>query len=71
MPKPEKLGDEIIRLMKVAIIAMIAIYVVYKIADVLIGQLPAKIGIVIIGIAMAFVYSTSAKVRKTIRNRLK
>jgi|GEM_PF-1966372 len=46
------------------IMAMLVIYVVYKIAEALIGQLPAAIGSIVIGICMFYIFITNREFRK-------
>ena len=63
---PRDLSDEIVDYAKLVIVAMVCIYVVYEVAISLIGQLPANIASIIIGIGFLYVYTTNKKVRESI-----
>lgn len=63
-----KLKNQIVDLRLLVIISMVVIFVVYKVAETLIGQLPAKIASLIISLAVIFAYATSSKIRKEIYN---
>jgi hypothetical protein len=71
MSKAEKLGEDIIEYGKVAIIAMIMVYVVYQVAQSLIGQAPATIGSIILGIGMIYIYATNQKIRSELNKWIK
>ena len=65
---PQKLAFDIIDYAKLAIVAMVCIYVVYVIAASLIGQLPAQVASIILGIAFLFAFFVSKQFRESIMN---
>jgi hypothetical protein len=65
---PQNLAYDIVDYAKLAIVAMVCIYVVYQVAMSLIGQLPAQIASVILGIAFIFVFVVSKQFRESIMN---
>ena len=64
--EPQQLAFDIIDYAKLAIVAMICVYMVYIVAQNLIGQLPAQMASVILGIAFLYVYVTSKSFRESI-----
>jgi|WetSurMetagenome_2_1015567.scaffolds.fasta_scaffold30367_1 hypothetical protein len=62
---------DIIDYFKLVFVAIILIVVMYYVISAFIGQLPAQISIIIIGLAMAFIYATNQKVRESISSWLK
>lgn len=61
-----KLTNEIIDYGKLIIVAAIMIYVVYIVIKTLIGDLPANVSVVLLGLASIFVYATNKKIRDSI-----
>lgn len=66
-----KLKDKIINLAILIIVIMVLIYTLYKIAETLIGKLPAVISTTIIGLVFLFVYAVDKKVRNSVSEWLK
>lgn len=66
-----KLTDDIIDLGKLVIIAIIMIVVIFLVIKSLIGEVPAYVSSVIIGLGGIFLYSTNKKIRKHLSNWLK
>ena len=71
MNQIQKLTNEIIGFGKLIIITATMIYIVYNIIKALIGDLPATISGVIIGLGSLFIYATNKKVRDSINSWLK
>ncbi len=66
--KIEKATIELIDIAKLVIVAMVLIVLVYTVAVSLIGQIPATIGSVILGLAGVFIFVTNKKIRQEILN---
>jgi len=64
----EELKNEIIGYGIVVFVAMIMIYMIYIVAQTLIGQLPATVGSIIIGLAALYIVFTNGKVRESIKD---
>ena len=62
---------EIIDYFKLVFVAIILIVVMYYIIAGFIGQLPAQISTIIVGLAVLFIYGTNKKVRESIQSWLK
>ena len=62
---------EIIDYFKLVFVAIILIVVMYYVIAGFIGQLPAQISTIIIGLAIVFIYGTNQKVRASIQSWLK
>ncbi len=71
MRKAERMTMDIIDYGKLAIVAMIMIYVVYLVAESLVGQAPAIISLIIIGIASTYIYVTDDKIRSEINAKFR
>lgn len=63
--------NKLVDLAVLIITSMILIFIVYKIAEVLVGQLPATIASTILGLSGIFIYATNRKVRESINDWLK
>lgn len=61
-----KLTEDIIDYAWLVIVAIVLIVVVYLVAQALVGEVPATIGLIIAGLAFAFIYATSENVRRSI-----
>ncbi|TGC09466.1 hypothetical protein CUN85_06455 [Methanolobus halotolerans] len=66
----EKTGNDIINAGKLIVIAMFMIFLVYKVAEIIIGQLPATVATVVIGLTSVYMYTTNTKVRKSVNDWL-
>ncbi|MCZ7381454.1 MAG: hypothetical protein O8C64_07810 [Candidatus Methanoperedens sp.] len=66
--KIQKTTYELIDYAYLVIVAMVLIFVVYKFAEVLVGQIPATIGSIILGLAGVFIFVTNKKIRQEILN---
>ena len=66
--EPIELAYDIIDYAKLAIVAMVCIYMVYVIAASLAGQLPAQIATGILGIGLLFGFVVSKSFRESIMN---
>jgi len=66
--KIEKATIDLIDIAKLVIVAMVLIVLVYTVAASLIGQIPATIGSVILGLAGVFTFVTNNKIRQEILN---
>lgn len=65
-----KLTEDIIDIGKLIIVAAIMIVVVFLVIKSLIGDVPAYVGSVIIGLGGIFLYATNKKIREHINNWL-
>ena len=63
MNKIQKKNNELIDYTKLVISAMVCIYVIYFVAESLVGDVPAKIGSIILSVAGVAMFSLSKKVR--------
>jgi hypothetical protein len=63
MNKIQKQTNEIVDYARLTIAAMVCIWVIFMVAKELVGDVPAKIGSIILGIAGIFIFATSKKVR--------
>lgn len=66
-----KLTEDIIDLGKLIIIAAIMIVVVFMVIKALIGEVPAYVASVIIGLGGVFLYATNKSIRDHVNNWLK
>ena len=66
-----KLTEDIIDLGKLIIVAVIMIVVVFLVIKSLIGEVPAYVASVIIGLGGIFLYATNKSIREHINNWLK
>ena len=66
-----KLTEDIIDLGKLIIIAAIMIVVVFMVIKSLIGEVPAYVASVIIGLGGVFLYATNKSIRDHVNNWLK
>jgi len=66
-----KLTEDIIDIGKLIIVSIIMIVLVFQVIKSLIGEVPAYVASVIIGLGGIFLYSTNKKVREHINNWLK
>ncbi len=64
----KQLTEDIFDYGRLAIVAMFMIVIVFLVAQQLIGQVPATIGAIIIGLAFTFIYATNSTVRKAINS---
>jgi hypothetical protein len=71
MANYEKLTNDLIGLAIFVMIAITLIAVVYNYAVSIIGTVPAQVGVIIMGIVMAFIYAVDKNVRKTINSLVK
>lgn len=62
----QKLQQQLIDIAVLVIIAMVLIVLVYQVAASLIGQVPAAIGSIILGLAGSYIVVTNKKVREEI-----
>lgn len=62
--KIQRTTNQLIDYATLVIVAMVLVYVVYVIAQSLIGQVPAVIGSVMIGLAGSYIFITNKKVRE-------
>ena len=67
----KKLTEDIIDLGKLIIIAAIMIVVVFMVIKSLIGEVPAYVASVIIGLGGVFLYATNKSIRDHVNNWLK
>jgi Flp pilus assembly protein TadB len=65
-----KLTDDIIDLGRLIIVAAIMIVVVFLVIKSLVGDVPAYVGSIVIGLGGVFLYATNKKVREHINNWL-
>ena len=65
-----KLTEDIIDIGRLIIVAAIMIVVVFLVLKSLVGDVPAYVGSVIIGLGGIFLYATNKKVREHINNWL-
>jgi quinol-cytochrome oxidoreductase complex cytochrome b subunit len=63
---PDDLAENVVAYARLVIVAIVCIYVVYKVAETLIGQLPASISAIIMGIVFIYIYVTNENVRNAI-----
>lgn len=66
-----KLTEDIIDLGKLIIVAAIMIVVVFMVIKALIGEVPAYVASVIIGLGGIFLYATNKSIRDHVNNWLK
>ena len=66
-----KLTEDIVDLGKLIIVAVIMIVVVFLVIKSLIGEVPAYVASIIIGLGGIFLYATNKSVREHINNWLK
>lgn len=66
--KIQKATNELIDYAKLVIVAMVLIVLVYTVAVSLLGQIPAVIGSVILGLAGVFIFVTNKKIRQELLN---
>lgn len=69
MNKTDSLIDTLFQNFFLVVIAMVLIYAVYAIAKSLIGGVPAEIGGVIVGLALAYIAFTNKEVRKRLMRK--
>ena len=66
--KIQKTTNELIDYAQLVIVAMVLIVLVYTVAVSLMGQIPATIGSIILGLAGVFIFTTNNKIRQEILN---
>jgi hypothetical protein len=62
--KIQKTSNQLIDYAVLVIVAMVLIYVVYAVAAILIGQVPAVIGSGMVGLVGSYIFITNKKVRE-------
>ncbi len=64
----QKLKNDIIDLFELALIAIFLIVVLFLVIKQLVGEVPAYIASVIVGLGAIFLYATNKKIREHINN---
>ncbi len=67
----QKLTNDVIDLGKLIIVLIIMIWVIFLVIKSAVGELPAYVGSVIIGLGGIFLYATNKKVREHIQKWIK
>jgi ascorbate-specific PTS system EIIC-type component UlaA len=66
--KIQKTTNELIDRAIQVIVAITLIFVVFKFAESLVGQIPTTIGFIILGLAGVFIFATNKKIRQEFSN---
>lgn len=66
--KTQRTTIQLIDYARLVLVAMFLIFLVYKVAEILVGQIPATIGSIILGLAGLFIFITNKKIRQEMLN---
>ncbi len=66
--KTQRTTIQLIDYARLILVAMFLIFLVYKVAEILVGQIPATIGSIILGLAGLFIFITNKKIRQEMLN---
>lgn len=67
----QKLTEDIIDLAKLIIVTIFLIWIIFLIIKTAVGEVPAYVASVIIGLGGVFLYATNKKIRKHVNDWLK
>ena len=67
----QKLTEDIIDLAKLIIVTIFLIWIIFLIIKTAVGEVPAYVASIIIGLGSVFLYATNKKIRKHINDWLK